>query len=80
MRFSRYVGHGRFVLFSGVYLFSFKEPESAKQMFSSSKEPSPFQKIPVLEYFKESWGNMANHPKFLEVKDSIYKGIQNIDK
>ena len=64
-----------------IFSFSFsKEPASAKQTFSSSKEPSAFRTIPVLEYLKEAWGNMANHPKFSEVKGSIYKGIENLDK
>jgi len=44
------------------------------------KEPSAFRTIPVLEYLKETWGNMANHPKFSEVEQSIYKGIENLDK
>ena len=64
-----------------ILFYSFlKEPASAKQTFSSSKEPSAFQTIPVLEYLKEMWGNMANHPKFSEVKGSIYKGIENLNK
>ena len=61
-------------------LFIIKEPASAKQTFSSSKEPSAFRMIPVLEYLKETWGNMANHPKFSEVENSIHKGIENLDK
>ena len=36
--------------------------------------------IPVLEYIKETWGNMANHPKFSEVEISIHKGIENLDE
>jgi hypothetical protein len=61
-------------------LFISKEPASAKQTFSSSKEPSAFRTIPVLEYLKETWGNMATHPKFSEVENSIQKGIENLDK
>ena len=57
-----------------------KEPASAKQTFSSSKEPSAFRMIPVLEYLKETWGNMPNHPKFSEVENWIHKGIENLDK
>jgi hypothetical protein len=63
-----------------IYISFLKEPASAKQTFSSSKEPSAFRTIPVLEYLKETWGNMANHPKFSEVEGSIYKGIDNLDK
>lgn len=81
MRFSRYVGHSLSPCFSILTsLFIAKEPASAKQTFSSSKEPSAFRTIPVLEYLKETWGNMANHPKFSEVKNSIHKGIENLDK
>ena len=61
-------------------LFIAKEPASAKQTFSSLKEPSAFRTIPVLEYLKETWGNMANHPKFPEIENSINKGIKNLDK
>jgi hypothetical protein len=42
--------------------------------------PSAFQTIPVLEYLKETWGSMANHPRFLEVEQSINKGIANLAK
>ena len=51
-----------------------------KQSFSSSKEPSTFCTIPVLEYLQESWGNMANHPKFAEVEGPLHKGIENLEK
>lgn len=57
-----------------------KEPASAKQTFSSSKEPSAFRTIPVLEFLKETWGNMANLPKFSEVKDAIQKGLKSLEK
>ena len=51
-----------------------------KQTFSSSKEPSTFHTIPVLEFLKETWKNMANLPKFLEVKDVIQKGLKSLEK
>ena len=57
-----------------------KEPASAKQTFSSSKEPSAFRTIPVLEFLKETWGNMAELPKFSEVKDAIQKGLESLNK
>src|SRR5260370_29041025 len=60
--------------------YCFKEPASAKQTFSSSKEPSAFHTIPVLEFLKETWGNMANLPKFSEVKDVIGKGLKSLEK
>ena len=40
-----------------------QELASVKQTFSSSKEPSAFRTIPVLEYLIKSWGNMVNHGK-----------------
>ncbi len=57
-----------------------KELASAKQTFSSSKEPSAFRTIPVLEFLKETWGNMANLSKFSEVKDAIEKGLESLNK
>ena len=57
-----------------------KEPASAKQTFSSSKEPSAFRTIPVLEFLRETWTNMANHTKFSEVKDAIEKGLESLNK
>ena len=54
----------------------FKEPASAQQTFSSSKEPSTFHTIPVLEFLKETWTNMADLPKFSEVKDALHKGLE----
>ncbi|KAF8803593.1 hypothetical protein BYT27DRAFT_7014470, partial [Phlegmacium glaucopus] len=56
------------------------KPASAKQMFLSSNEPSVFRTIPVLEYLQESWGNMANHLKFAEVEEPLWKGIENLEK
>lgn len=83
-RFSRYATSQwplTVIFFSPFWFqFFFKEPASAKQTFSSSKEPSAFRTIPVLEFLKETWGNMANHPKFSEVENSIHKGIENLDK
>jgi hypothetical protein len=68
-----------------LYIFSisylcFKEPASAKQTFSSSKEPSAFRTIPVLEFLKETWGNMADLPKFSEVEAAIRKGLESLEK
>ena len=57
-----------------------KEPASAKRTFSSSKEPSAFRTISVLEFLKETWGNMAKLPRFSEVKDAIQKGLESLEK
>src|ERR1700678_1722753 len=68
------------ICFYNIFIYFMQEPASANQTFSSSKEPSAFRTIPVLEYLQESWGNMANHPKFAEVKEPLRKGIENLEK
>ncbi|KAF5380029.1 hypothetical protein D9615_006171 [Tricholomella constricta] len=57
-----------------------KEPASAKQTFSSSREPTVFRTIPVLEFLQESWENMADLPRFYEVEDALRKGLANLEK
>ena len=57
-----------------------QEPASAKQTFSSSKEPSAFRTILVLEYLRKSWGNMVNLPRFSEMQEAIKKGSNNLEK
>jgi hypothetical protein len=66
--------------FCTVHRIHFKEPASAKQTFSSSKEPSAFRTILVLEFLKETWTNIADLPKFSEVKDAIHKGLESLNK
>jgi hypothetical protein len=36
--------------------------------------------IPVLEFFQESWTNMATHQKFIELSDAIEAGLWNLNK
>lgn len=57
-----------------------QEPATAKQTFSSAREPTVWRTIPVLEFLLQSWENMADLPKFSEVEDAIRKGLENIDK
>ncbi|KAF5378616.1 hypothetical protein D9615_007187 [Tricholomella constricta] len=57
-----------------------EEPASAKQTFSSSREPTVFRTIPVLEFLQESWENMADLPRFYEVEDALRKGLANLEK
>lgn len=58
----------------------FQEPATAKQTFSSAREPTVWRTIPVLEFLLQSWENMAKLPKFFEVKHAISKGLENITK
>jgi hypothetical protein len=58
----------------------FQEPATAKQTFSSAREPTVWRTIPVLEFLLQSWENMANLSKFSEVEYAIRKGLENIDK
>jgi len=59
---------------------TFQEPATAKQTFSSSRDPTVWRTIPVLEFLLQSWENMADLPKFSEVEYAIRKGLGNIDK
>ena len=78
MKFSRYVPTSHCELLNFILLF--QEPATAKQTFSSAREPTVWRTIPVLEFLLQSWENMAELPKFSEVEHAIHKGIENIDK
>ena len=60
--------------------FMCQEPATAKQTFSSSREPTVWRTIPVLEFLLQSWENMADLPKFAEVEHAIHKGLENTIK
>lgn len=60
--------------------FMCQEPATAKQTFSSSREPTVWRTIPVLEFLLQSWENMADLPKFAEVEHAIRKGLENTIK
>jgi len=57
-----------------------REPATAKQTFSSAREPTVWRTIPVLEFLLQSWENMAELPRFSEVEHAIQKGLENINK
>ena len=78
MKFSRYVP----TLHCGTpnWMLLYQEPATAKQTFSSAREPTVWRTIPVLEFLLQSWENMADLPKFSEVEHAIRKGLENIDK
>lgn len=59
---------------------SLQEPATAKQTFSSAREPTVWRTIPVLEFLLQSWENMAELPRFSEVEHAIQKGLENINK
>ena len=57
-----------------------QEPADAQQSFSSSRDPTVWRVIPVLEFLRELWLNMARHLKFDEVEDAIRSGLENLEK
>jgi hypothetical protein len=57
-----------------------QEPANAQQSFSSSKDPTVWRVIPVLEFLQESWENMANNPKFALISHAIKAGLENLCK
>jgi hypothetical protein len=57
-----------------------QEPANAQQSFSSSKDPTVWRTIPVLEFMQEAWENMAVHKKFEDVQEAIEAGLANIRK
>lgn len=65
-----------------IYLIPIsQEPANAQQSFSMSRHPSVWRTIPVLEFLRESWTNLANHPSFSpEIRSAINAGLENVDK
>ncbi|KAG2037929.1 hypothetical protein BDR03DRAFT_817583, partial [Suillus americanus] len=57
-----------------------QEPANATQSFSSSKDPTVWQAIPVLEFLQQSWQNMAADDKFSSVADALHAGLKNLGK
>lgn len=46
-----------------------------------SRHPSVWRTIPILEFLRESWTNIANLPSAsLEIRAAIEAGLENIDK
>jgi hypothetical protein len=60
--------------------FCVQEPANAQQSFSSSKDPTVWRTIPVLEFMQEAWENMAVLKKFEDVREAIEAGLANIRK
>jgi hypothetical protein len=73
----------RNILYCG-YLFSLmfviQEPAAALQSFSSSRDPTVWRTIPILEYLQESWESKARLPKFKEIEPAIRAGLDNLGK
>jgi hypothetical protein len=57
-----------------------QEPANATQSFSSSKDPTVWRAIPVLEFLQQSWQNMAANDKFSSVADALHAGLENLGK
>ena len=57
-----------------------QEPANAQQTFSSSRNPTVWRALPVLEFMQESWENMARHDRFEDVTDAIEAGLANLRK
>jgi hypothetical protein len=57
-----------------------KEPAAAHQSFSSESVPTLSRTIPILEFLIEKWSKMAEHPDFVEMKEPIQAGIENLHK
>ncbi|OAX34085.1 hypothetical protein K503DRAFT_803874 [Rhizopogon vinicolor AM-OR11-026] len=48
--------------------------------FSSSRDPSVWCTIPVLEFLQKTWENMAALPQFSKVRYAIQKALDNVAK
>ena len=60
--------------------FSVQEPATATQTFSSSRDPTVWHTIPVLEFLIKSWENMAAGPRYRLVHDALNEGLDNLAK
>jgi len=50
------------------------------QSFSSSKHPTIWRAIPVLEFLQECWTNMAVDDKFSSLTGAFEAGLKNLNK
>src|SRR5580658_3890430 len=57
-----------------------QEPANAQQTFSSSRFPTVWRTIPVLEFLQEAWENMASNEKFQVLQAPIEAGLENLRK
>ncbi|KAK7025717.1 HAT family dimerization domain-containing protein [Favolaschia claudopus] len=56
-----------------------QEPANIQQSFSSSRYPTVWRTLPLLEALAETWRNMAATDRFADMQDSIYAGLENIE-
>ncbi|KAJ6524840.1 hypothetical protein B0H10DRAFT_2249520 [Mycena sp. CBHHK59/15] len=57
-----------------------QEPANIQQSFSSSKYPTVWRTLPLLEALRETWTNMAATEKFQGMRESINAGLDNLEK
>ena len=50
------------------------------QTFSSSRDPTVWRTIPVLEFLIKSWEKMAATPQHNIVHDALVEGLNNLAK
>ena len=53
---------------------------SATQTFSSSRDPTVWCTIPVLEFLIKTWENMAAVPQYDKVHDALIACLDNLAK
>ncbi|OJA10178.1 hypothetical protein AZE42_01837 [Rhizopogon vesiculosus] len=52
----------------------------ARSSFSSSKDPTVWRAIPVLEFLQQSWQNMAADEKFSSIAYGLQADLENFGK
>ncbi|KAF7364524.1 HAT family dimerization domain-containing protein [Mycena venus] len=57
-----------------------QEPANIQQSFSSSRHPTVWRTLPLLEALAETWRNMAATEKFVDMRESINAGLDNLEK
>ncbi|KAJ6631849.1 hypothetical protein B0H10DRAFT_1937605 [Mycena sp. CBHHK59/15] len=57
-----------------------QEPANIQQSFSSSRHPTVWRTLPLLEALAETWRNMAATEKFVDMQDSINASLDNLEK
>ncbi|KAJ6616243.1 hypothetical protein B0H10DRAFT_1949272 [Mycena sp. CBHHK59/15] len=57
-----------------------QEPANIQQSFSSSRHPTVWCTLPLLEALAETWRNMAATEKFTDMRESINAGLNNLEK
>ncbi|KAK7059552.1 hypothetical protein R3P38DRAFT_3522768 [Favolaschia claudopus] len=57
-----------------------QEPANIQQSFSSSRFPTVWRTLPLLEAMAETWRNMADTERFADMRESILAGLDNLEK